>query len=84
MRWLEVGGETILHATGKRAAAEALVECASVSLVILNVAAEAPEGCRVYDLKRLDDTGALSIRAVEDGIEVRTVREATGSRLWSP
>ena len=79
-----MGGETILHATGKRAAAEALAECDSVSLVILNVATEVPEGCRVYDLKRLDETGALAIRSAEDGIEVRTVREATGSRLWSP
>ena len=83
-RWLSLGDHTIVHATGKKAAAEVLAECHKVQIIILNVVAEAPQGCDVYDLKRLRKTGALAIQDGPNGLEVRTARQATGSRLWSP
>ena len=83
-RWVSLGGQVILHATGKTAAAIALADCLNVDLVILNVRANHPEGCRVYDLKALDETGALAIRRGPDGLLVKTVRQETGVRLWSP
>lgn len=83
-RWFTLGGETILHATGKVAAAEALSRCHGAALVILNVEAKAPKGCDVYDLERLRQTGALAIALEPDGLSVTTVRDETGVRLWSP
>ncbi len=82
-RRLVVGGATILHATGKRAAEAALAECHKVSLVILNVPVEVPKGCRVYDRSLLDQSGALAISLGEEGLEIVSVRDVTGVRLWS-
>ncbi|NNL73808.1 MAG: DUF4131 domain-containing protein [Silicimonas sp.] len=82
-RWLEVEGMTILHATGKRASAEAIASCQDATIVVVNARVEAPEGCDVYDAKRLAATGALAIERGPDGPRVVTARELTGVRLWS-
>ena len=83
LRRFEVGGGTILHATGKVAAAEALAVCGEVALVVVNIRADAPPGCEVYDARRLSITGALAIDAEEGGPSVTSAREWTGDRLWS-
>lgn len=82
-RKLVLDGRVILHATGKTEAAEAVATCSSVELVVVNVALGAPEGCDVYDARRLGMTGALAIRAGPDGLEVTTAEDLSGRRLWS-
>ncbi len=79
-----LGTAVIRHATGKVAAAAAIDACGEVALLIVNVPAVAPEGCRLYDIKRLRDTGALAIRNGTDGLKIVTARELSGRRLWSP
>ena len=80
--WL--GDERILHATGKTAAADVIERCQSAAIVIVNVVAKAPEGCRVFDAKALRATGALAISPGEAGPNVVSARELSGDRLWSP
>ena len=80
--WLE--DQRILHATGKRAAAEAIANCHGAAVVIVNVPAEAPAGCRLFDARSLRATGALSISPGSTGPQVVSARDLTGNRLWSP
>lgn len=81
VRWLEVSGLRILHATGKVAGAEALLRCEEADLVFLNVVATAPDGCEVYDARRLGRTGAIAV--VRDARGPKIVTAAGGRRLWS-
>lgn len=83
-RWFSVGEARVVHATGKKAAALAVAACHEVELVVVNVAATAPDGCRVYDIKRLERTGALAIQPAGHTPKVITGRDKTGYRLWSP
>ena len=83
VRSLQVGGMTLLHATGKAASAEALTRCREADVVIVNVAARQPVGCEVYDAGRLAQTGALAIEKGPEGPRVVTARQVTGARLWS-
>lgn len=80
---LEVGGLTVLHATGKVASAAAIARCRSAAVVIVNVVASAPDGCDVYDAGRLRKTGALAVVTGADGPRIVTTDERTGRRLWS-
>ncbi len=84
MRWFQVGGATVLHATGKVAASEALEACEEATLIVVNVEVSAPDGCTVYDLKRLRFEGALALTPLADNIKITSTRDLTGSRLWSP
>jgi competence protein ComEC len=83
-RMATLDGAVILHATGKAASAKALAACGTVAMVIVNVAADPPEGCRLYDIRRLRDTGALAVYPGPDGLRVVSAREKSGRRLWSP
>lgn len=78
-----LGERRILHATGKRAAAEALASCKSSDLVIVNVPVTSPAGCALIDRTMLAKTGALAIRDVEGRIAVDTVSARQGVRLWT-
>ena len=84
LRRVTFGETTLLHATGKRAAADALSECQKVDLIVVNVAADAPDGCTLYDIRRLRGTGALAIRAESGGFHITTAQSLTGKRLWTP
>ena len=83
VRIVQVGGMTLLHATGKGASAEALTRCREADLVVVNVAVREPESCEVYDARRLAQTGALAIEKGPEGPRVVTARQVTGARLWS-
>ena len=83
MRWFRVGGAKVLHATGKVAAGLALERCGEVDLVVVNVVIEAPDRCALYDLGRLRRVGALAMSVGEDGLEITSVRDLAGTRLWS-
>lgn len=81
--WLKFEGLTILHATGKKAAAEAVMRCDEAAIVVVNVKARARSGCRVYDHTHLNQTGSLAIDVASKGPRVVTARERSGVRLWS-
>ena len=83
VRLVQVEELRLYHATGKRAAAEAVARCGEVEMVVVNVAVDAPAGCKVYDAKRLDRTGALAIERGPEGPRVVTARQVAGVRLWS-
>jgi competence protein ComEC len=83
-RELHLGPAVIRHATGKTAAQAALVGCEEVSLLIVNVPLAAPQGCKLYDIRRLRESGALAIRSGPDGLRILSARDVSGRRLWSP
>lgn len=82
-RLFEIDGLTILHATGKGAASEALKRCQEVTAVVVNVAVDSPSGCTVFDARRLTETGALAVIRQRDGPRLVTARDKAGLRLWS-
>ncbi len=84
MRWIVVGEYALLHATGKVAASEARLQCGKADLVVVNVALEAPAGCRFYDLGRLRREGALAVSFDKDAMRVITAHDRAGTRPWSP
>lgn len=83
-RELRLGQAVIRHATGKVAAKAALSGCETVSLLIVNVPLTAPQACRLYDIRRLRETGALAIRPGPEGLLIVSTKDVTGRRLWSP
>ncbi len=83
LNWIEAHGLRILHATGKVAAALAVLQCADADLVIVNVATEFPRECNGFDARRLSQTGALAIARTDERTEITTVRDKSGHRLWS-
>ncbi len=83
-RDFHIGAHILRHATGKRAAEVALAECAQVDLLIVNVDVSGPPDCRLYDIKRLRETGSIAIWSDAHGLDILTAREMSGRRLWSP
>ncbi len=83
-RDITLGRWTVRHATGKTAARAALSDCDKVALLIVNVPLTAEEGCRLYDIRRLRETGALAINATGEGLDITTAKDKTGRRLWTP
>ena len=81
---LRLSGYAVLHATGKKAAAQVLERCDNGQIVIVNVRLSSGSDCNVYDLNRLRRTGALAITAGKQGLQVVSSRDVTGRRLWSP
>ena len=78
-----IGGEKIVHATGKKAAALALSRCQEAWIVVVNVSADNRTGCLIFDSKLLAETGSLAIKDTENGPRILTARDVTGERLWS-
>ena len=83
-REVRLGPSVIRHATGKKAAKAALADCEEVALLIVNVPLTAPEGCRLYDIRQLRESGALAIRSGPGGLQILSARDVSGRRLWSP
>ena len=84
-RWTRgtVLSTTILHGTGKQAA-ESLASCRAGEILVVNLAPQKGwEVCTVFDLKRLRETGAVAYFVTPNGLIRRTVRDMTGTRLWS-
>ena len=69
----------LIHVIGKRAA-EQFTECLSGQIIISQAPLSLNGPCDIYDPTRLKRTGSLSI----DKGRIRTAREASGVRLWSP
>lgn len=88
-RWPDDGtgvlpdGSKLLHLSGKRAVA-AFDGCVSGQIVVASVPMKA-EGlpCDVYDPIRLRDMGAIALHVDDKGVTFTSVRDETGSRLWT-
>ena len=76
------GGQKLAHLSGKRAAA-AFAGCSPAEIIVTTHALEGAEGCDVYDPVRLRKTGAIAIYARGAGVQIVTVRDRSGDRLWS-
>jgi len=88
-RWHDGGPREIaLRQLGGKRAAAALTDCAPRDWVVLNAAP--PEGrvdslpCTVLTPARLRRTGAVALYKTEGGVRMVTVRDVSGTRLWSP
>ena len=42
-----------------------------------------PPGCRIYDVAKLRDTGALAVYSTGDGLRIVSAKEVAGQRLWN-
>jgi competence protein ComEC len=79
----KVGDIALRHLSGKRAVA-GFKECAANEIVVASVnMEEAERPCPVFDPKRLRNTGAIAIYLRGDVVEMRSVRDVTGTRLWT-
>lgn len=81
IRTMSLQGHALIHVPGKRAA-RVFTGCAPGDIVISTETLTAP--CEVFDLRRLDDTGSLSIHPGPQGLQVVTAREVSGQRIWTP
>lgn len=80
--WAEVGDSRILNVRGATAWAQ-VQGCGGADIIITNQDAAPREGCTVYDITRLRQTGALA-GWVEDGaLTLISVRDHSGVRLWN-
>ncbi|SEO95279.1 competence protein ComEC [Salinihabitans flavidus] len=84
LRRVDLGGVTLVHATGRRAA-EAINTCAPGQIVVLPVARDnLPGGCEILDSGRLRRTGAVAFHSGEEGTLQRvTARRAGSARPWT-
>ena len=76
-------GLSVVHLSGKKAAAS-FTGCAQGEIVVTNHALpRADIKCDVFDPERLRNTGAVAILQGASGIEFVSVRDVTGTRLWT-
>lgn len=76
-------GLSVVHLSGKKAAAS-FTGCAQGEIVVANHALpRADIKCDVFDPERLRNTGAVAILQGASGIEFVSVRDVTGTRLWT-
>ncbi len=76
-------GSTIWHISGKRAA-KLFEGCQPGDVVVSAVFLNARLDCLLFDPQMLDDTGAIALWRTDTGLEIRSVAEKRGQRLWSP
>lgn len=89
-RWPETriaalpGGIEVTHLAGKKAVA-AFAGCAEGQIIVANLnLPKNASGCVLLDPKRLEDMGAVAITETKGGVHLRSVRDVTGDRLWTP
>lgn len=81
IRTMDLQGGAVIHVPGKRAA-RVFQGCGPGDIVISTEPLDAP--CEVFDMRRLGETGSLSIQPGPQGLRVITARETSGRRLWTP
>jgi len=85
----QLGQHPLVHMTGKTAPDRAAAFCAGAAegtLVVLNgdwPEGAARNGCDVFDLTRLERTGALAVSLTDGGLEMTAARDVAGDRLWN-
>ena len=83
-RFVVLGGQRIVHLSGRGAREQVEQACAEAALVIITVNTDQTvPGCNLYDPHRLRRTGALAITPSATGLDVLGASDATGRRLWN-
>lgn len=80
IRRMPLGDATLIHVPGKRAA-RAFEGCAPGDIVVATEAVDGP--CDIYDPRRLNRTGSLSLVPGPGGITVVTAHDVSGQRIWN-
>lgn len=80
-----LGGRRVVHLSGKGASAQVAAACTDGAVVVLAAAAPdpAPGDCLLFDLTRLRQSGSVSITPAGEALQVVTVSQAVGPRLWA-
>ncbi|MEM9576137.1 MAG: ComEC/Rec2 family competence protein [Pseudomonadota bacterium] len=77
------GGKKLVHLSGKRAV-EGFEGCAPDQIIVASVRMETKGlPCDVYDPVRLRNMGAVAVHADKRGLTLTSVRDVTGTRLWT-
>ena len=77
------GGTKLWHLSGKRAVA-GFSGCKQGQIVVSSVTLDPKRmRCDIYDPDRLRSTGAIAIHQRENGVVLKSVRDVTGTRLWT-
>ena len=77
-----VGDARVLNIRGSTALA-AIEGCGGADILITNQEMRAVEGCEVYDIRRLRETGALAGWVENGKLRLISVRDYTGDRIWN-
>ncbi len=76
----------VRHLSGKRAIAS-FEDCNEGQIIVASAKITAhrsnTHACEIFDPPRLRETGAVAFYSEPDGLKMRTVRDVTGTRLWS-
>ncbi len=84
LRYADLGGPVVASLTGRGALEHLPEACTKAAIVLLSVKVEtAPEGCVIYDEKRLIQTGALAIWPEGQGLRIDSVADHAGQRPWT-
>ncbi|SFS75110.1 competence protein ComEC [Sulfitobacter marinus] len=85
-RWgpsMRIGGQEIIHLSGKRAAA-AFGGCTAGQIVVSSVKIDRNIGdCVILDPAHLRKTGAIAMSINNGQLEMQTARQMAGTRLWT-
>lgn len=82
---LDIAGVRIAHVSGRGWLEAAQSACETNDIVIVNKKweTEPPKSCLMLDLAYLAQSGALSFRPLENGVDITTAYGASGVRLWT-
>lgn len=82
--WFELGGEPLVHLSGRGAAERVAEGCKSASLVILAANWDKDsKDCKVLDRKQLGRLGAVAIYETKTGLRIVGAKQQAGQRLWN-
>lgn len=79
-----VNGVKLLQLSGKAALKRVEDGCYTSDIVVSSVRIEPIEGCLLYDLNKLAETGSVAIYGNDRALRTVTAHEIEGARLWSP
>ncbi|MEE2943949.1 MAG: ComEC/Rec2 family competence protein [Pseudomonadota bacterium] len=78
-----LGQYAVVHLKGKRGF-QAFESCASDEILVSDQMLEQELQCRFFDRERLSHTGSVALWLNDERLEIETVAEKRGQRLWSP
>ncbi|SNR40985.1 ComEC/Rec2 family competence protein [Puniceibacterium sediminis] len=77
----DLGGIELAHVQGKRALKQ-FKGCDKGDIVVASTTLPASLPCLVLDPKKLSATGAMALIDGSEGLQILTVRDVSGHRLW--
>jgi competence protein ComEC len=83
-RSFDLGGQAIVHLSGRGAEAQIDDACQTASLVIIAREAISTGHCLVLDARKLRETGAIAAYPGASTLRLVSANEWSGTRFWSP